>query len=250
MPQENGKTTHFGYTEVDEQEKQRLVRGVFDSVATKYDVMNDLMSMGMHRLWKSFTLGQTGLQPGQAALDVAGGTGDLTKGMARQVGPTGHVILSDINQAMLEQGRNRLLNDGVVGNVGFAQANAEALPFADNSFDCITIGFGLRNVTHKEKALASMFRALRPGGQLMVLEFSRPVAALTPFYDLYSFKVLPFMGKLVANDPDSYRYLAESIRKHPDQETLLQMMNEAGFERTRYHNLTGGIVALHRGYKF
>ena len=250
MTQENGKTTHFGYTEVDEQEKQRLVRGVFDSVATKYDVMNDLMSMGMHRLWKSFTLGQTGLQPGQAALDVAGGTGDLTKGMARQVGPTGHVILSDINQAMLEQGRNRLLNDGVVGNVGFAQANAEALPFADNSFDCITIGFGLRNVTHKEKALASMFRALRPGGQLMVLEFSRPVAALTPFYDLYSFKVLPFMGKLVANDPDSYRYLAESIRKHPDQETLLQMMNEAGFERTRYHNLTGGIVALHRGYKF
>ena len=148
------------------------------------------------------------------------------------------------------QGRNRLLNDGVVGNVTYAQANAEFLPFADNSFDCITIGFGLRNVTHKEKALASMFRALRPGGQLMVLEFSRPVAALTPFYDLYSFKVLPFMGKLVANDPDSYRYLAESIRKHPDQETLLQMMNDAGFERTRYHNLTGGIVALHRGYKF
>jgi len=250
MPHESGKTTHFGYTEVDEQEKQRLVRGVFDSVATKYDVMNDLMSMGMHRLWKHFTLGQTGLQPGQAALDVAGGTGDLTRGMARQVGPTGHVILSDINQAMLEQGRNRLLDDGVVGNVGFAQANAEALPFADNSFDCITIGFGLRNVTHKEKALASMYRVLRPGGQLMVLEFSRPVAALTPFYDLYSFKVLPFMGKLVANDPDSYRYLAESIRKHPDQETLLQMMNDAGFERTRYHNLTGGIVALHRGYKF
>jgi demethylmenaquinone methyltransferase/2-methoxy-6-polyprenyl-1,4-benzoquinol methylase len=250
MSQEKGKTTHFGYTEVEETEKQRLVRGVFDSVASKYDVMNDIMSMGMHRLWKSFTLGQTGLRPGQIALDVAGGTGDLAKGMARQVGPRGHVVLSDINQAMLEQGRNRLLDDGVVGNVSFAQANAEALPFADNSFDCITIGFGLRNVTHKEAALASMYRALRPGGQLMVLEFSRPVSALTPFYDLYSFKVLPLMGKVVANDPDSYRYLAESIRKHPDQETLEGMMIDAGFERTRYHNLTGGIVALHRGYKF
>jgi demethylmenaquinone methyltransferase/2-methoxy-6-polyprenyl-1,4-benzoquinol methylase len=250
MSQDSRKTTHFGFEEVDETEKQRMVRGVFDSVATKYDIMNDIMSMGMHRIWKSFTLGQTGLRKGQVALDVAGGTGDLTKGMARQVGPEGHVVLSDINQAMLEQGRNRLLDDGVVGNVTYAQANAEFLPFADNSFDCITIAFGLRNVTHKEKALESMFRVLRPGGQLMILEFSKPVAALSPFYDLYSFKVLPFMGKMVANDSESYRYLAESIRKHPDQETLLGMMNDAGFERTRYHNLTGGIVALHRGYKF
>jgi len=250
MIQDFSKVTHFGFEEVAETEKQRRVRGVFDSVATKYDVMNDVMSMGMHRLWKLFTLGQTGLRKGQAALDVAGGTGDLTKGMARQVGAEGHVVLSDINQAMLEQGRNRLLDDGVVGNVTYAQANAEFLPFEDNSFDCITIGFGLRNVTRKEKALESMFRVLRPGGQLMILEFSKPMESLSSIYDLYSFKVLPFMGKLVANDSDSYRYLAESIRKHPDQETLLGMMNDAGFERTRYHNLTGGIVALHRGYKF
>lgn len=250
MSQDTRKVTHFGFEEVAESDKQRRVRGVFDSVASKYDVMNDVMSMGMHRLWKTFTLGQTGLRKGQVALDVAGGTGDLTKGMARQVGPEGLVVLSDINQAMLEQGRNRLLDDGVVGNVTFAQANAECLPFADNTFDCITIGFGLRNVTRKEKALESMYRILRPGGQLMILEFSKPVESLSSIYDLYSFKVLPFMGKLIANDSESYRYLAESIRKHPDQETLLGMMNDAGFERTRYHNLTGGIVALHRGYKF
>jgi len=250
MSQDGQKSTDFGFSEVPLQEKQRLVRGVFDSVASKYDVMNDLMSMGMHRLWKRFTLAQTGLRKGQRALDVAGGTGDLARGMAEQVGPTGQVILSDINWAMLEQGRDRLLDAGVTGNVSYLQANAQFLPFADNSFDCVTIGFGLRNVTDKAQALASMFRVLRPGGQLLVLEFSRPVPALSPAYDLYSFRVLPLMGRLVAKDPDSYRYLAESIRKHPDQQTLLEMLQEAGFERCRYHNLTGGIVALHRGYKF
>jgi demethylmenaquinone methyltransferase/2-methoxy-6-polyprenyl-1,4-benzoquinol methylase len=250
MSQDEQKSTDFGFTEVPVQEKQHLVRGVFDSVAGKYDVMNDLMSMGMHRLWKRFTLAQTGLRKGQRALDVAGGTGDLARGMAAQVGAGGQVILSDINWAMLDQGRDRLLDAGIVGNVSYLQANAQCLPFADNSFDCITIGFGLRNVTDKSQALASMYRVLRPGGQLLVLEFSRPVAALSPAYDLYSFRVLPLLGKLVANDPGSYRYLAESIRKHPDQETLLQMLQQAGFERCRYHNLTGGIVALHRGYKF
>jgi demethylmenaquinone methyltransferase/2-methoxy-6-polyprenyl-1,4-benzoquinol methylase len=250
MSQDGQKSTDFGFSEVPLQEKQRLVRGVFDSVAGKYDVMNDLMSMGMHRLWKRFTLAQTGLRTGQRALDVAGGTGDLARGMAKQVGPTGQVILSDINWAMLEQGRDRLLDAGVTGNVSYLQANAQFLPFADNSFDCVTIAFGLRNVTDKAQALTSMFRVLRPGGQLLVLEFSRPVPALSPAYDLYSFRVLPLMGRLVAKDPDSYRYLAESIRKHPDQQTLLGMLEEAGFERCRYHNLTGGIVALHRGYKF
>jgi demethylmenaquinone methyltransferase/2-methoxy-6-polyprenyl-1,4-benzoquinol methylase len=250
MSQDGQKSTDFGFSEVPLQEKQRLVRGVFDSVAGKYDVMNDLMSMGMHRLWKRFTLAQTGLRTGQRALDVAGGTGDLARGMAKQVGSTGQVILSDINWAMLEQGRDRLLDAGVTGNVSYLQANAQFLPFADNSFDCVTIAFGLRNVTDKAQALASMFRVLRPGGQLLVLEFSRPVPALSPAYDLYSFRVLPLMGRLVAKDPDSYRYLAESIRKHPDQQTMLGMLEEAGFERCRYHNLTGGIVALHRGYKF
>jgi len=250
MSEQDEKSTHFGFSEVPLHEKQRLVRGVFDSVATRYDLMNDLMSMGMHRLWKRFTLAQTGLRPGQRALDVAGGTGDLARGMAEQVGPGGLVVLSDINWAMLEQGRNRLLDAGVAGNVSYLQGDAQFLPFADDSFDCITIGFGLRNVTDKDLALRSMFRVLRPGGQLLVLEFSHPVSALSPFYDAYSFRVLPLMGKLVANDPDSYRYLAESIRKHPDQQTMIQMLQEAGFERCRYHNLTGGIVALHRGYKF
>jgi demethylmenaquinone methyltransferase/2-methoxy-6-polyprenyl-1,4-benzoquinol methylase len=240
----------FGYEEVPAGEKAGRVRAVFDSVADNYDLMNDLMSGGMHRLWKRFTLSQTGLKPGQRALDVAGGTGDLAAGLARQVGATGLVVLSDINWAMLSRGRDRLLDEGVTGNVGFVQANAEKLPFADASFDCVTIGFGLRNVTDKPAALASMRRILRPGGQLLVLEFSRPAAGLKPFYDLYSFKVLPAMGRLVARDADSYRYLAESIRMFPDQPTLAGMMREAGFEDCRWHNLTGGVVAVHRGYAY
>jgi demethylmenaquinone methyltransferase / 2-methoxy-6-polyprenyl-1,4-benzoquinol methylase len=243
--------TDFGFTEVPVAEKARKVRDVFDSVANKYDVMNDLMSGGAHRLWKHFTLSQTGLGPGQRALDVAGGTGDLSIGMARQVGSTGLVIHSDINAAMLSNGRDRLLDKGLVSNVSWSLANAENLPFADNSFECVTIGFGLRNVTDKLKALKSMYRVLKPGGQLLILEFSHPVApGLKPVYDWYSFNVLPKLGKVVANDEASYRYLAESIRKFPDQETLLGMLCEAGFEQTSYHNMSGGIVALHRGYKF
>jgi demethylmenaquinone methyltransferase/2-methoxy-6-polyprenyl-1,4-benzoquinol methylase len=240
----------FGYEQVPPEEKAGRVRGVFDSVADSYDLMNDLMSGGMHRLWKRFTLGQTGLRPGQRALDVAGGTGDLAAGLARQVGNEGLVILSDINWEMLSRGRDRLLDEGFTGNVGFVQANAEQLPFADASFDCITIGFGLRNVTDKPAALASMRRVLRPGGQLLVLEFSQPAAALKPFYDLYSFRVLPAMGRFIAKDSDSYRYLAESIRMFPDQPTLAQMMRDAGFEDCRWHNLTGGVVAVHRGFVY
>jgi len=238
----------FGYQQVPSGEKAGRVRAVFDSVADNYDLMNDLMSGGLHRLWKRFTLSQAGLKPGQRALDVAGGTGDLALGLARQVGKDGLVVLSDINWEMLSRGRDRLLDAGVTGNVGFVQANAERLPFADASFDCITIGFGLRNVTDKAAALASMRRVLRPGGQLLVLEFSQPAAGLKPFYDLYSFKVLPLIGRVVARDADSYRYLAESIRMFPDQPTLAGMMRDAGFENCRWHNLTGGIVALHRGY--
>jgi demethylmenaquinone methyltransferase / 2-methoxy-6-polyprenyl-1,4-benzoquinol methylase len=243
--------TDFGFEQVAWEDKARRVRGVFDSVAGNYDLMNDLMSAGTHRLWKRFTLSCTRLKPGQVALDVAGGTGDLSAGMARQVGPEGLVVLTDINAAMLAHGRDRLINDGLVGNTRTAQANAECLPFRDNSFDCVTIGFGLRNVTDKAAALASMRRVLKPGGQLIVLEFSQVVVpALRPVYDLYSFKLLPLMGKLVADDEASYRYLAESIRKHPDQETLLGMMRDAGLEDCRYHNLSGGIVAVHRGWKY
>jgi demethylmenaquinone methyltransferase/2-methoxy-6-polyprenyl-1,4-benzoquinol methylase len=240
----------FGYEQVPAGEKAGRVRGVFDSVAGNYDLMNDLMSGGMHRLWKRFTLSQAGLQPGQRALDVAGGTGDLAAGLARQVGNSGLVILSDINWEMLVRGRDRLLDRGLTGNVGFVQANAEQLPFADASFDCVTIGFGLRNVTDKPKALASMRRVLRPGGQLLVLEFSHPAAGIKPFYDAYSFRVLPALGKLVARDADSYRYLAESIRMFPDQPALAAMMRDAGFEDCRWHNLTGGVVALHRGHVY
>jgi demethylmenaquinone methyltransferase / 2-methoxy-6-polyprenyl-1,4-benzoquinol methylase len=241
----------FGFQRVPRGEKARRVRGVFDSVADRYDVMNDLMSGGLHRLWKRFTLEITGLRPGQRALDVAGGTADLAAGLARQVGDGGLVVLTDINAAMLSHGRDRLIDEGRVANVRYAQANAEALPFADNSFHCITIGFGLRNVTDKPAALRSMHRVLKPGGQLLVLEFSHPVVpALNPLYDAYSFRVLPLLGKLVAGDEASYRYLAESIRMHPDQETLLGMMREAGLEDCRYHNLSGGIVAVHRGYKY
>jgi demethylmenaquinone methyltransferase/2-methoxy-6-polyprenyl-1,4-benzoquinol methylase len=245
------KSVDFGYQQVPADEKARRVRAVFDSVADKYDLMNDLMSVGVHRHWKRFTLANTGLRPGASALDVAGGTGDLAAGMAGQVGEKGLVVLSDINAAMLSVGRDRLLDRGLIRNVRFSQANAECLPFADESFDCVTIGFGLRNVTDKPGALASMHRVLRPGGRLLVLEFSRPVApGLGPLYDFYSFSVLPWLGHRVAGDEESYRYLAESIRRFPDQETLAEMMRTAGFEDCRYNNLSGGIVALHRGYRY
>jgi len=243
------KTTHFGFRNVPVSEKTRHVRQVFDSVADNYDLMNDLMSFGIHRLWKRFAVNMAALKPGQQVLDLAGGTGDLARLMAPGVGPSGHIVLADINAAMLENGRTRLLDRGISGNVTFALANAEALPFADNRFDLATMAFGLRNVTDKQRALESLFRVLKPGGRLLVLEFSRPVAALKPAYDFYSFKLLPGLGRLIANDADSYRYLAESIRMHPDQQTLQGMLEKAGFERCDYHNLTGGIVAIHRGYK-
>lgn len=244
-------STDFGFQRVPRDDKARRVRGVFDSVAGNYDLMNDLMSAGTHRLWKRFTLAVANLRPGQRALDVAGGTGDLAAGLARQVGSRGLVVLSDINAAMLARGRDRLIDEGFVDSIGYVQANAERLPFPENTFDCITIGFGLRNVTDKSAALSSMRRALKPGGQLLVLEFSRPtVPALKPLYDAYSFRVLPLLGRLVAGDEAGYRYLAESIRMHPDQATLLQMMQDAGLEGCRYHNLSGGIVAVHRGYKY
>jgi demethylmenaquinone methyltransferase/2-methoxy-6-polyprenyl-1,4-benzoquinol methylase len=243
--------TDFGYERVPRPEKAARVRGVFDSVATRYDLMNDLMSFGAHRLWKRFALEHTGLREGMEALDLAGGTGDLARGLAAQVGARGRVVLADINAAMLDQGRARLTDAGVVGNVEFVQADAERLPFAPRRFDCVTIAFGLRNVTDKDAALASMFRVLKPGGRALVLEFSAPVApGLAPLYDLYSFKVLPTLGAAVAGDAPAYRYLAESIRMHPDQETLKGMMERAGFERVGYHNLAGGIVALHKGFRF
>lgn len=241
--------THFGYEEVPVGDKQKRVAGVFTSVASRYDVMNDLMSMGIHRLWKRFVIDLAGVRAGERVLDVAGGTGDLTREFARAVGPGGLAILSDINAAMLGEGRRRLLDKGVV-SVPVAQANAEKLPFADASFDCITIGFGLRNVTDKDAALRSMTRCLKPGGRLLVLEFSKPLyEPLSRLYDHYSFKVLPMMGRLVANDEDSYRYLAESIRMHPDQATLKGMMEGAGLSRVQVYNLTGGIVAVHRGFR-
>jgi demethylmenaquinone methyltransferase/2-methoxy-6-polyprenyl-1,4-benzoquinol methylase len=242
-------TTHFGYKDVPVDDKADLVKGVFDSVASRYDIMNDLMSAGMHRLWKRYTVQHANARPGQVILDLAGGTGDLTREFARIVGPRGRVVLADINAAMLEHGRRRLVDAGIAGNVELAQVDAESLPFADNTFDRLSIAFGLRNVTHKEAALAEMHRVLKPGGKVLILEFSQPSKAIKPAYDLYSFKVLPLLGRLVARDPDSYQYLAESIRMHPDQETLLGMMQDAGFERCRYNNLTAGIVALHTGYK-
>jgi len=243
-------TTHFGYKTVDSEDKAGMVAGVFHSVAAKYDVMNDLMSFGVHRIWKQLTIDQSGVRPGHHVLDLAGGTGDLAIKLSRRVGPTGSVVLSDINESMLSVGRDRLTDKGIVGNVTYSQANAEALPFADDSFHCVTMAFGLRNVTDKDKALASIFRVLKPGGRLLVLEFSKPVLPLlSKAYDAYSFTALPAMGQLVAGDSESYKYLAESIRMHPDQETLKSMMDAVGFENTSYQNFTGGVVALHKGFK-
>ncbi|MBQ0795593.1 MULTISPECIES: bifunctional demethylmenaquinone methyltransferase/2-methoxy-6-polyprenyl-1,4-benzoquinol methylase UbiE [Zhongshania] len=244
------KTTHFGYKTVETQDKVKMVAGVFHSVAAKYDLMNDLMSGGVHRLWKRFTIELSGVRSGNAVLDIAGGTGDLAAKFSRLVGPTGRVVLADINDSMLTVGREKLTNKGIVGNIEYVQANAECLPFPDNSFDCITIAFGLRNVTDKDAALRSMNRVLKPGGRLLVLEFSKPVnPVIGKLYDRYSFDILPKMGQLVANDEESYRYLAESIRMHPDQETLKGMMADAGFVDVRYHNMTAGVVAVHRGVK-
>nr|WP_279077453.1 bifunctional demethylmenaquinone methyltransferase/2-methoxy-6-polyprenyl-1,4-benzoquinol methylase UbiE [Hafnia alvei] len=251
MLDQTPETTHFGFKTVATTEKAGKVAQVFHSVAAKYDLMNDLMSFGIHRVWKRFTIDCSGVRRGQKVLDLAGGTGDLAAKFSRIVGEQGEVVLADINDSMLKIGREKLRNLGVIGNINYVQANAEALPFPDNHFDCITIAFGLRNVTDKDKALRSMYRVLKPGGRLLVLEFSKPLLEpLNKAYDAYSFHILPKIGELVAHDSESYRYLAESIRMHPDQETLKSMMDDAGFENTTYFNLTGGIVALHRGYKF
>jgi demethylmenaquinone methyltransferase / 2-methoxy-6-polyprenyl-1,4-benzoquinol methylase len=249
------QTTHFGFKTVEEDKKESLVRGVFDSVASKYDVMNDVMSGGLHRIWKRFAVDQLQLRPGEKVLDLASGTGDLIRLMMPLVAPNeasngaskGFVLHTDINAAMLAEGRNRLLDDGVLAPT--TQCNAEALPFADKSFDAVTIAFGLRNVTHKEKALAEMRRVLRVGGRALVLEFSKPNPLLKAPYDWYSFNLLPRMGAAIAGDKESYQYLAESIRMHPDQGRLKTMFEEAGFSRVEYFNLTGGIVAVHRGYR-
>ncbi|MFC3152375.1 bifunctional demethylmenaquinone methyltransferase/2-methoxy-6-polyprenyl-1,4-benzoquinol methylase UbiE [Litoribrevibacter euphylliae] len=247
---EQDKTTHFGFKQVPVNEKANKVADVFHSVASKYDIMNDLMSGGIHRLWKRFTIDLSAVRKGHRVLDIAGGTGDLTKQFSKLVGSEGQVVLADINSSMLEVGRERLTNLGLTNNIEYVQANAESLPFDDNSFDVITIAFGLRNVTDKDKALRSMLRVLKPGGRLLILEFSKPAnPVLEKVYDTYSFSILPKMGQLVAGDAESYQYLAESIRMHPDQETLKDMMADAGFVRCDYHNMTGGIVALHKGIK-
>lgn len=248
---EQKKTTHFGFSSVSWDEKEKKVAEVFHSVAKNYDVMNDLMSLGIHHLWKRYTVELSKVRPGQTVLDLAGGSGDLTRLLAKKVGDTGRVVLADINSAMLQVGRNRLLDAGLYNNIDFVQGNAQYLPFAENSFHCITIGFGLRNVTDKEEALRSMYRVCKPGGKVMVLEFSTPVVpGLKPVYDWYSFNILPKIGKLFAQDEASYQYLAESIRMHPNQDQLKEMIERAGFEECHYHNLSGGIVALHIAYKY
>lgn len=245
------KTTHFGYKTVDWNDKEKKVGEVFHSVAQNYDLMNDLMSAGIHRLWKRFTIDLSGVRSGHSVLDLAGGSGDLTRAFSKKVGPAGQIILADINAAMLSVGRDRLLDDGLLGNIQYVQANAENLPFSENSFHCITMAFGLRNVTDKDAALRSIFRSCKPGGKVMILEFSTPtLPGLKSIYDWYSFNILPKLGQLFANDADSYQYLAESIRMHPPQEALKSMIEEAGFEDCHYHNLTGGIVALHVAYKY
>ncbi len=242
--------THFGFQNVRANEKAAKVADVFHSVASKYDIMNDLMSMGIHRIWKRLTIESSGVRPGYKVLDIAGGTGDLTMQFSKRVGEQGQVILADINSSMLNVGRDRLMDQGYGSNIQFVQANAETLPFPDNYFNCVSIAFGLRNVTDKDKALRSMTRVLKPGGRLLVLEFSKPNnELLSKVYDKYSFTALPFMGKLITNDSESYKYLAESIRMHPDQETLKSMMENAGLVNCRYQNMTGGIVALHSGIK-
>lgn len=248
---EGSSKTHFGFTEVDWNDKSRRVADVFRSVAPKYDLMNDLMSFGLHRLWKRFTISQSGVRTGQKVLDIAGGTGDLTKEFAKKVGAEGSVVLADINESMLQQGRERLTDLGIVGNIKYVQADAENLPFPDNYFDCITIAFGLRNVTDKMAAMRSMYRVLKPGGKLLILEFSKPVLPLLQtFYDKYSFHVIPKLGAWICGDADSYQYLVESIRMHPDQESLKLMLQECEFEDVEFHNLTGGVVALHKGFKY
>jgi demethylmenaquinone methyltransferase/2-methoxy-6-polyprenyl-1,4-benzoquinol methylase len=244
------RTTHFGYREVPEGDKSRLVGEVFTSVAQNYDRMNDLMSFGLHRLWKRWFVATSGVGPGDAVLDLAGGTGDIAALLHPRVGDTGEVIVGDINGAMLRVGRDRLVNRGLVRGIEYAQLDAEALPFADGRFDCVTMAFGLRNVTRKERALAEIHRVLKVGGRALVLEFSAlKIEALKPLYDFHSFKVLPRLGRLIAGDADSYRYLAESIRRHPDQETLAALFEEAGFAGVDVRNLAGGIVAIHRGYR-
>jgi demethylmenaquinone methyltransferase/2-methoxy-6-polyprenyl-1,4-benzoquinol methylase len=247
MADQANKTTHFGFKEVPEPEKARHVAGVFDSVASKYDLMNDVMSVGLHRLWKAFTVRQANVRPGMKVLDIAGGTGDLALKFAREAGPTGEVWLTDINGAMLAEGRNRMLDAGLLLPV--AQCDAEQLPFPDDRFDVVSVAFGLRNMTHKDRALAEMRRVLRPGGKLLVLEFSRIWRPLAPLYDAYSFNVLPWLGRRIAGDAESYRYLAESIRVHPSQQELAAMMERAGFERVEWFNLTAGVCALHVGVK-
>lgn len=251
MNESDHNTTHFGFKNVDKNDKSSLVAEVFQSVAPKYDLMNDVMSLGLHRLWKRFTIQQAAIKPGQRILDVAAGTGDLAKAFAKLTGPTGQVVMTDINEAMLAAGRDRLMDEGIIGNIEFALADAECLPFPENHFDRVTIAFGLRNVTNKAAALKSMFNVLKPGGKLLILEFSKPqMPLLNKFYDFYSFNIIPKVGGLIANDSASYQYLVESIRMHPDQETMKSMMVEAGFADVDYFNLSGGIVALHEGYKY
>lgn len=245
------KSTHFGFKSVAWDEKEKKVADVFHSVAKNYDLMNNLMSLGIHHLWKRFTVELSQVRPGQSVLDLAGGSGDLTRLLSKKVGDSGQVVLADINSAMLNVGRDRLLDEGLFKNINFVQGNAQCLPFADNTFHCITMGFGLRNVTDKEEALRSMYRVCKPGGKLMVLEFSTPtLPGLKPVYDWYSFNILPKVGKFIAQDEESYQYLAESIRMHPNQDDLKEMIEKAGFEDCQYHNLSGGIVALHVAYKY